>query len=57
MKDFKKTNDLNSLETVDITELETINGGVAPLLIFLGKAALSGVGFGLGYYGAKKVLN
>lgn len=50
MKDF------DSLETLNKSDLENINGGVAPIIIFLGKAALSGVGFGLGYSGLKKIL-
>lgn len=56
LKNIDNTTNLKSLKSLDTTELESINGGVAPLLIFIGKAALSGVGFGLGYFGAKKIL-
>lgn len=56
MENSKNLDKLNSLENLNNTELENINGGVAPLLVFIGKAVLSGAGFGLGYFGAKKVL-
>ena len=40
---------------LELNELESIDGGVAPLLVFAGKAALSGIGFGVGYFGLKKI--
>lgn len=46
-----------NFETLETNELENIDGGVAPVIVFLGKAALSGIGFGLGYWGIDTLLN
>ena len=53
MEELKLNNQFVELQS---TELESVDGGVAPLLIFLGKAALSGAGFALGYWGLDQIL-
>lgn len=56
-----KTNQLQNVEslhkfqTISYKNLETIDGGHP--LIFIGKAILSGIGYGIGYIGMKKFLN
>lgn len=46
----------NGFAELEVEELTAVDGGVAPLLIFLGKAALAGAGFALGYWGLDKLL-
>ncbi|WP_171333542.1 hypothetical protein [Enterococcus cecorum] len=54
-----KTNQLQNVEslhkfqTISYKNLETIDGGHP--LIFIGKAILSGIGYGIGYIGMKKI--
>ena len=38
-------------------EIMTIDGGVAPIVVFLGKVALAGICWGLGYVGMDKILD
>lgn len=38
-------------------EMEATEGGVAPFLVFLGKAAVAGICWGLGYVAMDKILD
>ena len=38
-------------------ETMTVDGGVAPLVVFLGKAAFAGVCWGLGYLAMDKIID
>lgn len=46
----------NNFDELGVEEVMEVDGGVAPILIFLGKAALAGAGFAIGYWGLDKLL-